>query len=89
MREGEIKPSLQKILRKLSKKNPVAYEAILKKIEEILSCKDPDHYKNLRTPLQQFKRVHVHSSFVLRFKHVKETDTIEFHDFDHHDNIYK
>ena len=34
MREYEIKPYLQKILNKLFKKDKVAYEAVLKKIEQ-------------------------------------------------------
>jgi mRNA-degrading endonuclease RelE of RelBE toxin-antitoxin system len=60
----------------------------MKKIEEILSNEDLDHYKNLRVPLQNFKRVHVRGPFVLTFKYIKSEDKIVFYDFDHHDYIY-
>ena len=33
----EIKPNLQRILKKLSKKDKSAYEQIMKKIEEIIN----------------------------------------------------
>jgi len=65
MREYEIKPYLQKILNKLFKKDKVAYEAVLKKIEEVINCEDVEHYKNLRYDMKDKKRVHIASSFVL------------------------
>jgi len=86
MRSFFIFPSLQKKLKKLFKKDKVMYEIIMKKIEEICSCKNINHYKNLRNPLQEFKRVHIKSSFVLIFK--VSQDNIEFYNLDHHDNIY-
>ena len=52
MREYEIKPNLQNILKKLSKKDKVAYEAILDKIEEIMKSEDIEHYKYLVRGLQ-------------------------------------
>lgn len=83
----EIHPDLDKILSKLSKKDKVQFESILKKIEEIKNSESFEHYKNLKNPLQNYKRVHIHSSFVLLFK--KEEDKIIFRYYDHHDNIYK
>ena len=88
MRESEIKPNLQKILKKLCKKDRVAYAAILKKIEEIITCDDVEHYKNLRYDLKDKKSVHVVSSFVLVFSYDKGRDFVSFLDYDHHDNIY-
>lgn len=82
----EIHPDLDKILSKLAKRDKVQFEAILKKIDEIINCPDINHYKNLRAPLQRYKRVHVYSSFVLLFR--PEGDTIIFRYYDHHDNIY-
>lgn len=89
MRQFEIKPDLQKILDKLFKKDRVAYEAIMKKIEEILTTDDVEHYKNLRYDLKGEKRVHVMSHFVLVFSYDKANDFISFLDYDHHDNVYK
>jgi mRNA interferase RelE/StbE len=84
----EIKPFLQKILNKLSKKDKNLYEQVLKKIEEIINSYDVGHYKNLRYNLKEFKRVHI-GSFVLVFEFIKSENKISFEDFDHHDKIYK
>lgn len=83
----EIHPDLDKILSKLSKKDKVQFETILKKIEEVKNSESIERYKSLRSPLQNYKRVHIHSSFVLLFK--KEWDKIIFRYYDHHDNISK
>lgn len=84
----EIKPNLQKILNKLSKKNKTLYEQILKKIEEIINSSSIEHYKNLRYDMRDSKRVHI-GHFVLVFGFDKKKNLISFEDFDHHDNIYK
>jgi len=83
----EIHPDLAKILIKLYKKDPVQREAILKKMDEIVNCEDVDHYKNLRAPLNRYKRVHIASNFALLFR--LEGDTIIFRYHDHHDFIYR
>lgn len=88
MREFEISGKLQKILSKLFKKDRYRYEIIMKKIDEIVLSEDIEHYKNLRSPMQHLKRVHINSSFVLTFKYDKTRDFVAFIDFDHHDNIY-
>ncbi|MEK6835549.1 MAG: addiction module toxin RelE [Nanoarchaeota archaeon] len=82
----EIHPDLDKILSKLTKKDKVQFEKILKKIDEIIHLENLNHYKNLRAPLQKYKRVHI-GHFVLLFT-LKE-DTIIFRYYDHHDNVYK
>ena len=87
MREFEIKPGLMKILQKISKKDKKAYESILSKIQEIISCSDIDHYKNLRYNMKDSKRVHI-GHFVLVFSYDKNKDFVYFEDYEHHDNIY-
>ena len=89
MREFEIEANLRKILSKLLKREKRRYDIIMSKMDEILTCENVEHYKNLRKPLQQFKRVHINSNFVLVFKYNKKIDTVIFYDFDHHDKIYK
>ncbi|MEK6928816.1 MAG: addiction module toxin RelE [Nanoarchaeota archaeon] len=84
----EIKPNLQKILIKLSKKDKDLYEQVIKKIDEIINAYDIKHYKNLRYNMKDSKRVHV-GHFALVFGFDKNTNTITFEDFNHHDNIYK
>ena len=83
----KIKPGLEKILKKLAKKNRVQVDIIFKKVEEILA--NPHRYKNLRTPLNDWKRVHVDKHFVLLFSVDEESKSVTLEDYDHHDNIYK
>lgn len=73
---------------KLSKKDKSLYEQLMKKIEEVINCYNTEHYKNLRYNMKDSKRVHI-GHFVLVFQHDSKTDTINFDDFDNHDNIYK
>lgn len=89
MREFLIEEGLRKDLQKLAKKDKIMYEALMKKIEEIVSSVDAGHYKNLRAPLQEFKRVHIRSSFVLLFKYLPSEDKIIFFKLGHHDDIYR
>lgn len=89
MRKFEISASLKKELNKLSKKDRSRYKAIIKKIKEIVSCPNVDHYKNLRRPLHHLKRVHVDTSFVLTFEFVRSEDLVRFIEVEHHDRIYR
>jgi len=89
MREFEIELNLRKILSKLFKKEKRKYDILMTKMEEILTCENIEHNKNLRKPLQRFIKVHINSNFVLAFKYDKDQDIVIFYDFDHHDKIYK
>ena len=82
-----IKPSCQKRIEKLCKKNPVLREALEKKMNEII--KDPQHYKPLKYDLAGERRVHIMKSFVLKFEIHENTKAVEFFAFNHHDNAYK
>lgn len=83
----KIKPELEKTLKKLAKKNRKQVEIILKKIDEVLL--NPHRYKNLRAPLNDWKRVHVDKHFVLTFSVDEDSKIVTLEDYDHHDNIYK
>ena len=83
----EIRPSLRKKLKKLVKKNLKQAEIIVKKSEEVLQ--NPQHYKNLRKPLQNWKRVHIDKSFILTFSLNENKKIVTLEDYDHHDRIYK
>lgn len=89
MRTYKIDQSLEKELSKLSKKDKDLFEFTLQKIQEIIECPNLNHYKNLRAPLQEFKRVHVKSSFVLLFRFESKENCIYFEKLKHHDKIYK
>jgi len=84
----EILPSLQKTLNKLSKKDKILYNQIIKKIGEVINSESVEHYKNLQYNMNDRKRVHI-GHFVLVFKFIKSENKIIFIDFDHHDKIYK
>ena len=83
----DISPELDKKLSKLIKRNRNQYEIIIKKAEEILQ--NPQHYKNLKAPLQSWKRVHIDKSFVLAFSVDENTKTVRLEAYDHHDDIYE
>ena len=87
MREFEVKPELEKKLIKISKKDKLTFERIMKKIEEVVSSDDVEHYKNLRHNMKESKRVHL-GHFVLVFSYDVSMDFVSFEDFDHHDNIH-
>ena len=81
----EIHADLDEILSKLSKKDKVQFEKVLKKIDDIIHSGNINHYKNLRKPLNNYKRVHI-GHFVLLFR--LDKDIIIFRYYDHHDKIY-
>lgn len=86
MYEIIISEKLSKKLMKLKKKNILQFYAIFKKAEEIQI--DPHRYKNLKYPLNNLKRVHIDSHFVLLYSVDEETKTITLENFIHHDSAY-
>lgn len=71
MHKFEVSEELERKLKKLAKKDKVLHEQLLKKIKEIVSSGDIEHYKNLRYDMNDSKRVHV-GSFVLVFQYDKK-----------------
>ena len=84
-----VETKLKNKLLTLYKKDRKRYFSLMNKIEEIIASSNIDHYKNLKKPLHNLKRVHIDAHFVLVFKYNKTKDIVYFCDFDHHDNIYK
>ncbi|RKY97473.1 MAG: type II toxin-antitoxin system mRNA interferase toxin, RelE/StbE family [Candidatus Hydrothermota bacterium] len=82
-----IKAHIDKIFRKLSRKNPKQMQIIYKKLAEV--CKNPYRYKPLKKPLQSKRRVHIDSSFVIVYSVDEDNKTITVEEYDHHDNMYK
>ena len=83
----EIKPKLEKKLKKIEKKDPVMFESVREKVKEII--KNPHHYKPLRYDLKGLRRVHLKKSFVLVFEIDEEEKMVRFFDLGHHDEIYR
>lgn len=83
----EVRDHLDKIFMKIGKKNPKQLEIIYKKIGEVVQ--NPQHYKNLRSPLQHLKEVHIDKSFVLLFSVNEGLKKVTFEEFDHNDKIFR
>lgn len=81
---------LRKRLNKLSKKDRILALIIKKKIIEVVNRdkKGIDLYKNLKSPMNEFKRIHLTGSFVLLFWVDKKDERIIFYDIIHWDNAY-
>jgi YafQ family addiction module toxin component len=82
-----IEKRLKAKLKRISKKDKKLYDAVMKKVEEII--KNPYHYKPLRYDMKGLRRVHLEKSFVLVFEIDEEEKMIRFLDLDHHDEIYR
>lgn len=83
----EVSEDLDKVFSKLSKRDKVIFNAVSKKIQELRE--NPHHYKPLRAPLQNKRRVHVGGSFVLIFTIDEEKNIVRLLEFEHHDNAYR
>ena len=83
----EIKPKLEKKLKKVEKKDPVMFKAARDEVKDIVS--NPHHYKPLRHGLKGLRRVHLVKSFVLVFEIDEKEKIVRFLDMDHHDKIYR
>ncbi|RLE44009.1 type II toxin-antitoxin system mRNA interferase toxin, RelE/StbE family [Candidatus Woesearchaeota archaeon] len=83
----EVSEKLDKVFKKLSKRNKKQLEIIHKKVEDIR--KNPYHYKPLKGDMKGARRVHIDKSFVLVYEIDEANKTIKLLDYDHHDNIYK
>lgn len=82
----EVSEALEKAFHKLAKKDKVTFEALNKKIYQILD--NPYHYKPLRAPLQNKRSVHIAGCYVLIYKIDEEKKVVQLLEFEHHDYAY-
>ena len=82
---ADISP-IEVVLKKLKKKDRVQFEAVRKKINQILE--NPEVYKPLKNLLRGRYRVHV-GHFVLIFVIHEEARVVEFKRYGHHDDVYR
>jgi len=85
--ELKRKEHLDKIFKKIGKRDPEQLDAINKKVKQILE--DPYRFKPLGAMLKNKRRVHIYKSFVLVYEIHESEKTVELWDYDHHDKIYK
>jgi len=82
----EARGHVDRIFKKLAKRNPNLMETIAKKIQEILE--DPHRFKPMHFPLGGMRRVHW-GSFVLLFSMDEQRKTVILEDYEHHDRVYR
>lgn len=81
----EVAEDVDKLFRKLAKKDRAQLEAVNKKIVQILT--DPLQFKPLKHPLEGLRRVHV-GSFVLIYEVIEQQVTVRILAYKHHDQAY-
>lgn len=82
----EIRQHVDRIFRKLSKRDNKQMDDIGKKINEILQ--DPHAFKPMHFPLSGMRRVHF-GSYVLLFSIDEQRKTVVLEDYEHHDRVYR
>ena len=81
----ETREHVDRIFRKLTKKNPRQMEILGRKIQEILE--DPHRFKPMHFPLSGMRRVHF-GSFVLLYSIDEQRRTVVLEDYEHHNRVY-
>ena len=82
----EVVEKVDRIFKKLKKKDSIQFEALTRKVSEILE--NPQQFKPLKSPMQHMRRVHV-GSFVLVDDIDEATKVVTIRRYEHHDNVYK
>ncbi len=84
----DIHDTLRVKLEKLGKKDKVLASIFYKKVIEITSRdeKTINAYKNLRSPLHEYKRIHLTGNYILLFS--VHGDKILFVDIRHWDKVF-
>jgi YafQ family addiction module toxin component len=82
----ESSEKVDKIFRKLGRKNPEQLEAVTKKLAELVE--DPHRFKPLSNVMKGFRRIHF-GSFVLLFSIDEKRKVVVLEDYEHHDNVYR
>ena len=86
MYELEARQHVDRIFKKLSKRDRKQIEDIGRKIDEIL--REPHAFKPMHFPLVGMRRVHF-GSYVLLFSIDEQRKTVVLEDYEHHDRVYK
>ena len=85
MHDLEIRESVNKIFQKLFRKDKISLQYITKKIQEVRE--NPYHFKPLKAPLQNFRRIHI-GNYVLIYSIDKKRKTVIIERYKHHDEVY-
>lgn len=82
-----VLPVVDRVFKKLAKKDKTQLLAVDKKIKQLQE--NPYTGKPLHFPLQNMRRVHIFKSFVLVYDIQEQEKTITIRNYAHHDNVYK
>jgi mRNA-degrading endonuclease RelE of RelBE toxin-antitoxin system len=82
-----FKPDLWKEFLRLNRKDPKQFRILMKKVDEIL--KDPHRFKNLRAPLNDWKRVRIQNKFILTYSVDEESRVVTLELYEHRDRVYE
>ncbi len=82
----DYSPECKKEVKKLCRNNRPLKEALKKKVGQIL--RSPHHFKPLKKPLQNQRRVHILNCFVLTYEIIEEQKLVYLLNFSHHDKAY-
>jgi YafQ family addiction module toxin component len=82
----ETREHVDKIFKKLAKKNPNQMEAVARKLQEIIE--DPHRFKPMHFPLAGMRRAHL-GTFVILFSIDEQRKTIILEDYEHYDRVYR
>ena len=82
----EVVAKVDQIFKKLQKKDATQFEALTRKVSEILE--NPHQFKPLKNPMQHMRRVHV-GSFVMVYDIDEVRMVVTVRRYEHHDNVYK
>ena len=85
----DITDILRKKLEKIGKKDKILALNFYKKVQEIIyrDSKSINMYKNLKSPMNTYKRIHLTDNYILLF--AVEKNHIIFIDIKHWDDVYK
>ena len=81
----KVRKEAERVLKKLAKKDKISSIYISKKIKEIQE--NPYHFKPLKKPLQNYRRIHIRN-YVLVYSIQEKTKTIIIERYKHHDEAY-
>ena len=77
---------VDRIFKRLRKKDSMQFEAVSKKVNEILE--NPHQFKPLKSPMQHMRRMHV-GSFVLVYDIDEGRKVVTIRRYEHHDDVYR
>ena len=80
-----VKEHVEKIFRRLEKRDKKQLKILGKKLQQI--AENPQHFKPLRAPMQNKRRAHI-GSFILIYSINEKNTTIIVEDYTHHDEAY-